>query len=366
MIPAQPSRQHRHRSVVLLGLGFLLGLGVLFGWLRKHGSEVSAGGTGEVRRLAVLPFDNLGAADDEYFADGVTDEIRGKLSAIPGLQVTASRSAAEYKKSTKDLAHDRPGAGSGLPAGREGPVGEGRRRAEPGAGEPGADPGARPARPAGSSRSTPTSPTSSRCRRTSRDAWPRRSTWRSAPARSRPLAERPTREPAGVRRLPQGRGGLERCGGHRSPHHAPSAGLLRSGHRARFQLRGGMVQALPGPFDSVREQCPGPGDGENRIGVGRTGAGPGAGAPGGLSRARHVLPPRLAGQWAAGPRTGSTRPQAGTGRCGPPRRRRPGTTADGALGRGSRSAHQSGGPGPQVGHYGVTPHPEPAVSPALR
>ncbi len=104
VIPAHPSRQHRHRSVVLLGLGFLLGLGVLFGWLRKHGSEVPAGGAGEVRRLAVLPFDNLGSADDEYFADGVTDEIRGKLSAIPGLQVTASRSAAEYKKSTKDLA----------------------------------------------------------------------------------------------------------------------------------------------------------------------------------------------------------------------------------------------------------------------
>ena len=52
----------------------------------------------------MLPFDNLGAADDEYFADGVTDEIRGKLASIPGLQVTASRSAAEYKKSGKDLA----------------------------------------------------------------------------------------------------------------------------------------------------------------------------------------------------------------------------------------------------------------------
>jgi TolB-like protein/Flp pilus assembly protein TadD len=102
---AAPLRSRRHRSIVLLGLGFLLGLGVLFGWLRRHGGEdASSGGSGEVKRLAVLPFDNLGAADDEYFADGVTDEIRGKLAAIPGLQVTASRSAAEYKKSSKDLA----------------------------------------------------------------------------------------------------------------------------------------------------------------------------------------------------------------------------------------------------------------------
>ena len=102
--PAAAARPARHRSAVLLGLGFLLGLGVLFGWLRRHGEGPAAGADGDVKRLAVLPFDNLGAADDEYFADGVTDEIRAKLAGIPGLQVTASRSAAEYKKSGKDLA----------------------------------------------------------------------------------------------------------------------------------------------------------------------------------------------------------------------------------------------------------------------
>jgi TolB-like protein len=100
---ASQARPARHRSAVLLGLGFLLGLGVLFGWLRRREAPAGSAG-GDVKRLAVLPFDNLGAADDEYFADGVTDEIRGKLSSIPGLQVTASRSAAEYKKSGKDLA----------------------------------------------------------------------------------------------------------------------------------------------------------------------------------------------------------------------------------------------------------------------
>ena len=86
-----------------LGLGFLLGLGLLFGWLRRHG-EGQPDATGGAKLLAVLPFENLGSAEDEYFADGVTDEIRGKLAALPGLRVTASRSAAEYKKSTKDLA----------------------------------------------------------------------------------------------------------------------------------------------------------------------------------------------------------------------------------------------------------------------
>ena len=36
------------------------------------------------KRLAVLPFENLGGAEDAYFADGVTDEVRGKLAALPG------------------------------------------------------------------------------------------------------------------------------------------------------------------------------------------------------------------------------------------------------------------------------------------
>jgi eukaryotic-like serine/threonine-protein kinase len=82
-----------------LALGFVLGLGLLFGWLRRHGNE--APGEGGAKRLAVLPFENLGGAGDEYFADGVTDEVRGKLAALPGLQVTARSSSNLYKKSTK-------------------------------------------------------------------------------------------------------------------------------------------------------------------------------------------------------------------------------------------------------------------------
>ena len=79
----------------------LIGLGVLFGWLRKHNSGGDAAEAGGVKRLAVLPFENLGRPEDEYFADGITDEVRGKLAALPGLQVTASGSSAQYKKSTK-------------------------------------------------------------------------------------------------------------------------------------------------------------------------------------------------------------------------------------------------------------------------
>jgi eukaryotic-like serine/threonine-protein kinase len=86
------------RSAVILVLGFVLGLGVLFGWLRRHGAEPETEG---VKTLAVLPFENLGRPDDEYFADGVTDAVRGKLTSLAGLQVTASNSSAEYKRSPK-------------------------------------------------------------------------------------------------------------------------------------------------------------------------------------------------------------------------------------------------------------------------
>jgi TolB-like protein len=80
-----------------LGLGFLIGLGVLFAWRRSHAGEE----TTEATRLAVLPFENLGRTDEEYFADGLTDAVRGKLAALPGLQVTARSSSSQYKHTTK-------------------------------------------------------------------------------------------------------------------------------------------------------------------------------------------------------------------------------------------------------------------------
>jgi len=51
--------------------------------------------------LAILPFENQGAADDAYFADGISDEIRGKLARVNGITVIASSSASQYKNSTK-------------------------------------------------------------------------------------------------------------------------------------------------------------------------------------------------------------------------------------------------------------------------
>ncbi len=95
---APPLRRRAPAALITLVLGFAIGLGVLFAWRRDHGSEADG-----PRRLAVLPFENEGAASDDYFADGLTEEVRGKLTALPGLAVTASASSGQYRKSTKSL-----------------------------------------------------------------------------------------------------------------------------------------------------------------------------------------------------------------------------------------------------------------------
>ncbi|MFC1604448.1 protein kinase [Planctomycetota bacterium] len=53
-------------------------------------------------RLVVLPFENLGSTEDEYFAAGMTDAITARLAVIHGLGVISRQSAIQYKKREKD------------------------------------------------------------------------------------------------------------------------------------------------------------------------------------------------------------------------------------------------------------------------
>jgi eukaryotic-like serine/threonine-protein kinase len=59
--------------------------------------------------IAVLPFENLGPADQEYFAAGMTDEIASRLSAVRGLGVVASRATRRYagtRRSMRDVGRE--------------------------------------------------------------------------------------------------------------------------------------------------------------------------------------------------------------------------------------------------------------------
>ncbi len=64
----------------------------------------------EAKSLAVLPFDNRsGDKGQDFYADGLTDELTTALARISGLKVIASNSTARYKGSDKrpsDIGHD--------------------------------------------------------------------------------------------------------------------------------------------------------------------------------------------------------------------------------------------------------------------
>lgn len=57
----------------------------------------------ERKMMVVLPFENLGAQDDEYFSDGMTEEITSRLSKLQGLGVISRTSALQYKRTTKSI-----------------------------------------------------------------------------------------------------------------------------------------------------------------------------------------------------------------------------------------------------------------------
>src|SRR5262249_45618981 len=74
--------------------------------VRLELSEIAAGGKSErssEKSVAVLPFENQSGADDEYFADGITDEILNALAPRDGLRVEAAGSRLAVKGRRDDL-----------------------------------------------------------------------------------------------------------------------------------------------------------------------------------------------------------------------------------------------------------------------
>jgi serine/threonine-protein kinase len=65
------------------------------------GGSAAAGVSAGRQSVAVLPFINQGTADDAYFADGIADEVRGKLAKLGQFTVIASASANQYRETTK-------------------------------------------------------------------------------------------------------------------------------------------------------------------------------------------------------------------------------------------------------------------------
>ena len=61
-------------------------------------------GSGAVRSIAVLPFVNMSAdAENEYFTDGIAEEIINALTKVPRLKVAARTSAFAFKGKSEDI-----------------------------------------------------------------------------------------------------------------------------------------------------------------------------------------------------------------------------------------------------------------------
>ena len=105
-------KRSRLPMLVGAGLGLIAVLVLGFLLLRQDGDGVPGSETTKTppsseqdgrTMVAVLPFENLGAADDEYFADGLTEEITSRLAAVSGLGVISRTSAMQYKENRPSL-----------------------------------------------------------------------------------------------------------------------------------------------------------------------------------------------------------------------------------------------------------------------
>jgi transcriptional activator of cad operon len=99
----EPKSVLRRRAAALLAAAAALGLALVFAFM-FHGRGVNdqraAASIGVPRRsVAVLPFLDLTTQEmnEEYFADGMTEELIDKLSKIPGLRVPAPTSSFYFK-----------------------------------------------------------------------------------------------------------------------------------------------------------------------------------------------------------------------------------------------------------------------------
>ncbi|MEP6472035.1 MAG: tetratricopeptide repeat protein, partial [Acidobacteriota bacterium] len=112
-IPSQPritaavapvKTQHPWQWMVGIGVGVTFAVLTLWRYGGVRARPAAPVGRPEIKSLSVLPLENLsGDPAQEYFADGMTDELIARLSKISALRVISRTSAMRYKGSKKSL-----------------------------------------------------------------------------------------------------------------------------------------------------------------------------------------------------------------------------------------------------------------------
>ena len=105
--PRLPGKIVRARTIAIVGAGALT-LGVSGWWLSTHrgGASPAAGPAAAqaATSIAVLPFTDMSPTrDQEYFGDGMTEELINALTRVEGLEVVSRTSAFAYKGQSLDV-----------------------------------------------------------------------------------------------------------------------------------------------------------------------------------------------------------------------------------------------------------------------
>jgi TolB-like protein/Flp pilus assembly protein TadD len=95
---AVPSSRRRAIALGVIAVAALVVVGVLLVKLRPAGPKAGA-----VKKIVVLPFENLGAPEDAYFASGMAEEITSRLANVQGLGVISRTSAIQYNQTGKTV-----------------------------------------------------------------------------------------------------------------------------------------------------------------------------------------------------------------------------------------------------------------------
>jgi TolB-like protein/tetratricopeptide (TPR) repeat protein len=123
--PYGPAPSLLGRTTVLASaLLVTVGVGTSAGWLLKPGEPergpVAAGAIRASGSVAVLPFDNFAVQDEDYFSDGITEDIIAQLTRVADLTVVSRTSAMRYRNT--ELSVREIGAELGVGAILEGSV----------------------------------------------------------------------------------------------------------------------------------------------------------------------------------------------------------------------------------------------------
>lgn len=116
--PARPSAAVRRPTVPARRFWVIAGAFIAFGltvayfltnklWLPRHGtlgSVALSSAAAEDKSIAVLPFSDMSETkNQEYFADGMAEEVLDLLAKIPGLKVIGRTSSFQFKGKSDDL-----------------------------------------------------------------------------------------------------------------------------------------------------------------------------------------------------------------------------------------------------------------------